>query len=215
MLCLAFFVSLHSPFVVADENADDAPAKSELVVDETFDDDGEIAALEDWHVNTGGWQVSNGALRGDEIESEKHAAAVRRKILTENAVYQLRFRFGQDSRAFHFGFDPAKGELKKKGHLFSVIVARNKWTIMKHVDKNRPKEFPNEVLASEKGSFEDGRWYTLRVTTWGPFATAMIEGKQTLKVSDQTFAVKKPTLVFRVSGSDVEIDDLKVWKQTK
>jgi len=191
---------------------EDAPANSDLVVDESFDG----ATLSDqWHVNSGSWSVANGVMRAQEVASEHHAAAARRKIETENAVYQMRFRLIGEGKAFHFGFDPAPGELTKKGHLFSVIVTPTSWRLMKHVDKARPKEDPNETLAEDKTAFEHGKWYQLRVTTWDKYVSAKIEGKASLEASHDTFAVKKPTLVFRCLGDGVEIDDIKVWRQKK
>lgn len=116
-------------------------------------------------------------------------------------------------KAFHFGFDPARGELKKKGHLFSLIVTPESWKILKHVDKNRREEDPNETLAEQKSKFDRDTWYTLSVTTWGKYVTARVDGKETLKASHATFGVKKPTLVFRCLGNGVEIDDIRVWTQ--
>jgi len=154
----------------------------------------------------------NGVLTGQEVTEEKHSAATRKTLVTQNAVYQFRFRLRKNCQSFHFGFDPAKGELDKKGHLFSVIVTPKSWEIMKHVDKNRPEEAPNEKLAEQKTPFEIDRWYQLRVTTWGTHVTARIDDKK-LTASDPTFRVKKPTLVFRCLGDGVEIDDIKVWTQ--
>jgi len=189
---------------------DEAPANSELVVEETFDDTELDKA---WHINTGSWTVKDGVLKASEIKADKHSAAARHVIETQNAVYQMRFRLVGDTPTFHFGFDPKRGELDKKGHLFSVIINENKWQIMKHVDKAKPKEDPNEILTSDKTSFEKDKWYTLRVTTWGSFVTARIDGQRELKASHPTFTVKKPTLVFRCIGDGVEIDDLRVWRQ--
>lgn len=199
------------PFLGLSAIADDAPANSELVVDESFESAGDLE--KPWSVNTGKWIRRDGILRAAEIESDNHSAAARRVIETGNAVYQLRFRFVESGKVFHIGFDPKRGELNKRGHLFSVIVSTSGWRIQKHVDKNRPKEDPNEVLAKGKTTFETGTWYTLRVTTWGNYVTAKIDSNETLKASHPTFGVKKPTLVFRCIGDGVEIDDLKVWKQ--
>ncbi|MEO1529749.1 MAG: hypothetical protein AAFX06_30390 [Planctomycetota bacterium] len=190
---------------------DDAPANSELVVDESFDEAGDLT--KPWSVNTGKWSMKDGVLRAAEIEADDHSAAARRVVETGNAVYQLRFRFVEDGKVFHFGFDPKRGTLKKRGHLFSVIITRMGWKIQKHLDKNRPKEDPNEVLARSNSKFETGTWYELRVTTWGPHVTAKIDGQETLTASHPTFGVKKPTLVFRCVGDGVEVDDVKVWKQ--
>lgn len=163
-----------------------------------------------WNSTTGEWRVQDGVLRGKEIKDEKHSAATRRVLETRNAVYELRFRFVGDGQAFHFGFDPARGELKKKGHLFSLIVTPTSWAIRKHVDKNRPQEDPNETLASGQTPFKKECWFKLRVTTRGRTVTAQIEGKEPLTAEHSTFGVRKPTLVFRCLGDGVEIDDIRV-----
>lgn len=190
--------------------AGERPQNSEVALEESFDQQ-ELG--KGWNTTTGEWRVVGGVLRGREIAAEKHSAATRRVVETKNAVYELRFRFVDQGKAFHFGFDPARGELKKKGHLFSVIVTPDSWRILKHVDKNRREEDPNEVLAQQKSEFKTGQWYTLRVTTWNTYVTAKIDGKESLKASHPTFGVKKPTLVFRCLGDGVEIDDIHVWTQ--
>jgi hypothetical protein len=188
----------------------DQPANSELAVEDSFDRE-ELG--KGWNSTTGDWKIVDGVLRGSEIPSEKHSAATRRVLATENAVYQMRFRLINEAKTFHFGFDPKRGSLEKRGHLFSVVVTPKKWSILKHVDKDRPKEDPNETLIEEVTDFETGKWYSLRVTTWETHVTAAIEGKESLKASHPTFGVPKPTLVFRCLGDGIEIDDLKVWKQ--
>lgn len=188
------------------------PANSDLAVEDLFDRN-ELG--KGWNLTTGDWKIVNGVLRGSEIPEEKHSAATRRVIETENAVYELKFRFIDNGKAFHFGFDPARGELKKKGHLFSVIVTPASWKILKHVDKNRREEDPNETLAEQKTEFRSGEWYSLRVTTRDKYVTATIEDKKPLKASHPTFGVRKPTLVFRCIGNGVEIDEIRVWTQRK
>lgn len=190
--------------------AADPPANSELAVEDSFDR-AELGKA--WSVNTGEWRIVDGILHAKELPADQHSAAARRVVETSNAVYQLKFRFVNQPKAFHFGFDPARGELKKKGHLFSVVITPTSWKVLKHVDKNRRKEDPNEILASQNTEFKTGEWYTLRVTTWQNYVTASIEGKEPLKCSHPTFGVKKPTLVFRCLGDGVQIDDLRVWKQ--
>tara|TARA_R110002049_G_scaffold4601_6_gene32870 strand:+ start:56048 stop:56689 length:642 start_codon:yes stop_codon:yes gene_type:complete len=191
-------------------SADEGPANSRLALEESFDRD-ELG--KGWNSTTGQWKIVDGVLRGSEIAEEKHAAATRRVLVTENAVYQMKFRLIDGAKMFHFGFDPARGELDKKGHLFSVIITPTSWSVMKHVDKNRREEDPNETLAESETEFNVGQWYTLKVTTWENTVTARVEGKEPLKVSHPTFGVKKPTLVFRCGGNGVEIDDIKVWTQ--
>lgn len=186
------------------------PANSVLALEDSFD---RSELGEGWSANKGDWRIVDGALRGSEIPAEKHSAAIRRVLESKNAVYELKFRLSDQAKAFHFGFDPAPGELEKKGHLFTVIIQPNSWKILKHVDKNRREADPNEMLAEAEATFASGQWYTLRITAWNQYVTARIDDKETLKASHPTFAVKKPTLVFRCLGEGVEIDDLHVWTQ--
>ncbi len=189
--------------------AGEPPANSALILEDAFQRD-ELG--KGWKATTGKWSIENGVLVGRELVEEKHSAAIRRVLLTDNAVYELKFRFVKSGKSFHFGFDPAHGELKKKGHLFSVIVTRAGWKIMKHLDKNNRKEDPNETLAEQKMSLEIGKWHELRVTTWGTSVTASIDDSEKLKAFHPTFGVKKPALVFRCLGDGVELDSVRVWR---
>lgn len=202
----AFVMGLNLCFLYAG----DPPANSVLALQDAFD---RSELGEGWNAAKGNWRIVDGVLRGSEIAEEKHAAAIRRVVESKNAVYELRFRFIDQAKGFHFGFDPAPGELNKKGHLLSVVITPESWQILKHPDKNRPKDDPAEALAKAETTFQTGQWYTLRIMTWSNYVTASVEGKEPLKASHETFAVKKPTLVFRCMGDGVEIDDIHVWTQ--
>ncbi|MFV1995959.1 MAG: hypothetical protein ACC661_11040 [Verrucomicrobiales bacterium] len=179
--------------------------------DVLLEDDFERAELgKGWYVNSGEWIIRDGVLRAREISAENHAAAARRALAHTDGIYELRFRFVGGGRGFHLGFDPAPGELDKKGHLFSVKITRQGWNLTKHLDKNRPQEDPNETLASASRKFELDRWYTLRLVSRGNEVMATIDGEDQLEASHPTFHVKKPTLVFRCVDDGVEIDDLVV-----
>lgn len=192
-------------------HAFEPPENSELVIEDNFDRE---APGKGWAVQTGSWTIKDGVLQGAEIAADKHAAAARRVIVTGNAIYEMKFRFTGEGKSLHFGFDPLRGSLDKRGHLFSVIVTPKDWKILKHINKDKPKEDPNEVLATAENPFEIGTWYHLRVTTWGTTVKAMSEGIDPLDATHPTFGVKKPTLVFRAIGDGIEIDELRVW-QTK
>ena len=171
-----------------------------------------------WRTQTGEWKAVDGVMRSKQIPADNHSAAARHLLPMQDGIYQMRFRLVDEGTSFHFGFDPAHGELKKRGHLFSVIVSKAKVTLMKHIDKDKPKEDPNEVLATAAHQFEAGKWHTLLVEKKGDDVVAQIlpDGESTkpivLKATHPTFHVKTPTLVFRCLGDGVEIDDLKAWK---
>jgi hypothetical protein len=203
---LALILALAPGFAVAF----DPPANSTLVVEESFDQTGEELG-KGWTVQNGTWIPRGGILEAREVEADNHAASARKVVETGNAVYQVKFRLNEGSGGFHLGFDPKRGSLDKKGHLFSVMIQPNRWRIMKHLDKNRPEEDPNEVIAQSAHSFEIGKWYTLRVTTWGTTVKAMVDDLEPLSGSHPTFGVPKPTVVFRAIASGVDLDDLKVW----
>ncbi len=166
-----------------------------------------------WHINNGEWKIVDGALHIKELKADKHAASGRLLAPSQDAVYSLRFRLEDNCKAFHVGFDPARGELKKKGHLYSVIIAPTAWRIMKHVDKANPKKDPNEVLATAQATFKKGCWYTLQISGKGDDVAASIENIGELKASHPTFHVKKPTLVFRCVGDGAHIDDVTIKAQ--
>jgi hypothetical protein len=168
---------------------------------------------QDWLISNGQWVSADGVLKVKELAADKHAASARYTLETEDAIYQLRFRFRKDGTAFHLGFDPAPGALKKRGHLFSVVITPSSAKVLKHVDKANPQADPNETLAEETVSISPETWYTLRVTTVGSEVKADIDGTISLHASHASFAVKKPTLVFRCLGDGVEVDDIKVWKR--
>jgi hypothetical protein len=185
----------------------DAPASAKLILEDDFDRK-ELGP--GWKVQFGDFSLKDGALHAAQKPSDNHAAAGRRALETGDAIYTFRFQLGKESEGLHFGFDPVRGALDKKGHLFSIIITPKQWKIMKHVDKNRPKEDPNEVLAQENKPFLSDTWYTLQVTTRGKNVKAIVDDEKSLSASHPTFSVRKPTLVFRAIGSGIVLDDLTV-----
>lgn len=188
--------------------------KGELVFEESFDGT-ELA--QGWAAQFGDWKPVDGVLVAKQVAADNHAAAARRRLPMQDGIYEMRFRLTGEGQAFHFGFDPAPGELDKKGHLFSVIVTPKMAKLMKHVDKKRPQEDPNEDLAKAVADFSPGTWFSLTVEKKGNDVSAVLiseDGKSTsqLSASHPTFQVKTPTLVFRCVGDGIEVDDIKVWK---
>ena len=78
-------------------SAGDPPANSDVALEDSFDRD-ELG--KGWNSTTGDWKIVDGVLRGSEIAAEKHSAATRRVVETKNAVYELKFRFIDEGKAF-------------------------------------------------------------------------------------------------------------------
>lgn len=165
-----------------------------------------------WNANTGTLRVSDGNLLAAEKSSDKHIGAFRFRLPVQDCAVQIDFKLGS-ARIFNLGFDPAPGELKKKGHLLSVTVAKNAWSIIEHNDKSNPAS-KTKVLAKAETAFDPATTYTLLLECKGDNVVAQITGKEPLKATSPDFHVKKPGLVFRVGGKDgqeITFDNVKVW----
>lgn len=166
-----------------------------------------------WTTNTGAMKIHDGTLRLSELAADKHIGAFRKALPIQNMAIQFDFMF-DGAKAFNIGFDPAAGELKKKGHLYAITVTPNGWSIVENNDKANPESKP-VTHAGEKTKFESGKWYTLLLENKGEEVVATIQGMKPLKAKAADFKVKKPALVFRAGGPDaagVCIDNLSVWE---
>ncbi len=184
--------------------------KGKLLLEEKFDG---ASVPKGWNKNTGKISVADGALHLSEVAAEHHAGAFRKPLPVQDVAIQLDFKF-EGGTSFHLGFDPAAGELKKKGHLYSVIISPNSWSITEHNDKSNPNS-KNIVHAKAETKFERGQWYTLLLENKGNDVIARVTGKEPLRATAKDFHVKKPGLVFRAAGKDgqeVIVDNVKVWE---
>jgi hypothetical protein len=181
-----------------------------LLLEESFDG---TALPKGWAKNTGELSVKEGVLHASELPAQSHVGAFRKALPLQDAVVQLDFKF-EGATTLHLGFDPAPGQLKKQGHLFSVIITENAWTLTEHNDKADPAS-KNVVHAKATASFPRGQWFTLSLEMKGNDVVARIEGKEPLRATAKDFHVKKPGLVFRAggkAGQEVLIDNVKVWE---
>ncbi len=183
--------------------------RGKLLLEETF---AGAALPAGWTRNTGELALDAGALRAREVAADNHAAAFRKALPLQDCLVQVDVKIGGPA-TFHLGFDPAPGALKKKGHLFSVIVSPGQWTLTEHNDKADPAA-KNKVHARGKTSLKPGEWATLTLELKGTSVVAHLTGHAPLQASAPDFAVKKPGLVFRVAGKGEHaawFDNVRVW----
>lgn len=209
-LLLPFLPALIAASAFAAELTPKLGKKGDLLLEEKFDGK---ELPKNWNRNTGKLTVADGVLKASEVAADMHAAAFRRPLPLEDAIIFVKFRF-EGAKMFHVGFDPAPGELKKKGHLFSVIVTPTSWNITEHNDK-ADSQSTNKALAKATASFEKGRWYELLLEVKGDDVLAQINGMEPLRATSKDFHVKKPGLVFRTGGKDTDelhLDEVRVWE---
>ena len=183
--------------------------RGKLLVEEKFEG---AAAPAGWNKNTGRISVGEGALHASQLASDNHIGAFRKLLPLQDCVVQLDFKFA-GATMFHLGFDPAPGELKKKGHLFAVAITPTGWSLNENLDKNDSKS-KNVTHAKGAAKFAQGQWYTLLLEMKGDTVVVHI-GDQELRATAKDFHVKKPGLVFRAGGRDGEevlLDNVKVWE---
>ena len=163
-----------------------------------------------WNANTGSLRIVDGTLRAAENSSDMHIGAFRYRLLVQDCAVQLDFKLGE-ARVINLGFDPTPGELKKKGHLFSVVISKTGWSLIEHNDKANP-ESKTKTHAKAATDFDPATTYTLLLECKGDNVVAQIAGKEPLKATAPDFHVKKPGLVFRMGGKDgKEVSFGNVW----
>ncbi len=183
--------------------------KGAVLLDESFGGAGVPAG---WTKNAGVIAVADGALRANELVKDNHAGAFRKALPLTDAAVQVDLKL-DGAASFNLGFDPAPGALKKKGHLFSLILTPTSWQLTEHADKGDPAS-KNIVHAKAAATFPRDRWVTILLEMRGDTVVVHADGHKPLKATAKDFAVKKPGLVFRVGGKDEKplwIDNVKVW----
>lgn len=189
----------------AEKNATIAPKISSIgspVVQENFDG-GKLA--ETMVPVKGEWKLVDGALHGKELSADKHAAVLNFQKANRNSVVRFSFKFDDNTEGLHLSLN------HKGGHLFRVIVSPEKLAVNLDKDKKDPKS-KAIVLASAKGDFHRGQWYTMQVEMVGEKVIVQTDTGVSLESSHQKLDTDKPNYRFVMRGNSLSIDDLQVWE---
>jgi len=167
-------------------------------------DDFEGTAIDKaWRVAKGEWKQAGGALTGVELDADKHAAVVRRKVDYKNATIQLRFKL-DGSRQTSLSVNHAKG------HLCRVIVRPEGFWIQ--LDPDKEKGTKADVMARSKQPLKTGVWLDMTVTFAGTKMTAKI-GDVVLIGDNPAIAGPKADVGLPVNGKSVSFDSIRVYGQ--
>ena len=162
----------------------------------------EAELSEKWTAAKGKWQVADGKLKGAEVASDDHAAVMNYKAPHTDTEVSLKFQLA-GSKGFHLSFN------HPKGHLFRVLVSENGVALRLDKDKKDPKSKP-ETLATAKGKFEQGKWYTMKFSTKGETATAEFDNGVKLEGSHANLTKKKTGFRLVLKGDGVLFDDFTI-----
>jgi hypothetical protein len=193
----------------------DEPAKKEAEASPLFcvkgkqlvsEDFTSPALAKDWKVAKGKWEVKDGAVRGNELADEKHAAVLRRDLPVHDLIAEFSFRF-DGGKGLSFGLN------NKGGH-----VCRAKITpATLQVTRDRPNEKSAEKAAVLDTQFLDikpGEWHTAVVEIGGKTIVAAIDGKIVAFGSHDALDTEKTVFSFPVVGDGVSLKAIRIWDAT-
>lgn len=152
----------------------------------------------------GQWKVVDGVLVGKELAADKHAAVMNYQKKNRNSIVRFSFKLDGDTKGFNFSLNHSRG------HLFRVVVAPTKMTLNLDKDKKDP-ESKAQILATAKGEFDQGRWYTMQIEMLGQRVVAQTDNGLIVEGSHAKLDTDKPNYRFVMRGDSLAIDDLYVW----
>ncbi len=170
------------------------------VVEQSFDS----AIAEPMVPVKGEWKVVDGVLIGKELSADQHAAVLNYQKKNRNSVVRFSFKMDGSSDGFNFSLNHAAG------HLFRVVVAPTKLSVNLDKDKKDP-DSKAVVLATSKGTFERGKWYTMQVEMLGNRVVVQTDNGVLAEASNAKLDTDKPNYRFVMRGDSLAIDDLQIW----
>jgi hypothetical protein len=205
-LLLAASTLFFMPAAKADEpaNKGQPPFFCEKAKEVVSDDFASGTLSKDWKVAKGKWEIKDGAVRGDELADQKHAAVLRHELAIHNLVAEFSFRF-DGGKGLSFGLND------KAGH---VCRAKIMPTLLQ-VTKDRPNDKSPEkaaVIDTQILDLKAGEWHTAVVEVGGKTIVATIDGKVVAFGSHDGIDVDKTVFAFPVVGEGVSLKAIHIWE---
>ncbi|MFY9252520.1 MAG: family 16 glycoside hydrolase [Fuerstiella sp.] len=196
---------LASSVCLADKNVDISPVLAKpiaVVLDESFDA-GDLDKKV-WAAVKGDWQSADGAIVGKELKADMHAAVLSCQKKNRNSVVRFSFKLDDSTDGFHFSLNYARG------HLFRALVSPTGLVVRTDADK-KDKSIKSETIGSAKGTFEQGKWYTMQVEMVGNKVVVMTDNGLKVTAENARLDADKPNYRFVMRGESIKIDDVKIW----
>jgi len=204
-MVLASVAALFIPTARADETTSKSPSplfceKGKELLSEDFSSP---TLAKEWRAAKGKWEVKDGAVRGDEIAADKHAAVIRRDLPTHNLIAEFSFRF-DGGKQLGFSLND------KKGHVCRAKISPTQLQLNKDVPHDSKEKPP--VLDTQKLDLKPGEWHTAVIEVGGNTMVASIDGKVVAFGTHEGIDVDKSNFGFPISGAGVSIKALHVWE---
>lgn len=209
-MSLALLVAVSAFIFISSAKADE-PAKTDPTPlfcekgKQLLSDDFASGTLgKDWKAAKGKWEVKDGAVRGDEVAEEKHAAVLRHELEVRNLIAEFSFRF-DGGKGLSLGLND------KSGH---VCRAKIMPTLLQ-ITKDRPNDKSPEktaVLDTQILDLKPGQWHTAIVEVGGKMIVASIDGKVVAFGSHDGIDVDKTVLAFPVVGQGISLKAIHIWE---
>jgi len=177
------------------------PPPGKVAAEDSFS----AAALgSNWKVAKGDWQVKGGALVGQEIAADKHAAVCALNVPNHNSVIRLSFKL-DGSKTLAVSYNHAKG------HLFRVNITPGSLVVQTDKDKKDPNSKAEQIGKAEV-KFEPGQWYTLQIELKGQKVAVQTDNGVKIEGSHASLDVDKTGYRFVTAGASVALADVKAWE---
>jgi hypothetical protein len=184
----------------ADEPLLAIPGK--LILDAKLDS----APAAPWKAAKGEWQPVDGALRGSELEADKHGAVLRATQTLTDCIVQVEVKF-----------DGAKSTTLSmnavKDHMARIILTPTTVTVQRD-DNDHEGPDKGIVFHRVKAEVADGGWHTVRMEMVGDTLLGKVDGIIG-HGSNALFTQPKASPGVTVAGQSVQFRNFKIWEATK
>jgi len=154
----------------------------------------------------GKWEAADGALRGSELEADKHGAVMRATQELGDCIVQVEVKFA-GARTTTLSLNG------KKGHMARVSLTPTLVTVQRD-DSDHEGPDKGIVFHRVKADLKPGEWHTVRIEMVGDTLLGKVDNLIGYG-SNSYFTETKTAPGVTVGGQSVEFRNFKIWEATK